>query len=639
MIALFLALQFYTVIYYGLFGFVVVGLVGGVGWLAHVYPTMRVRWLSLGAIAGGIALALILCLPLAIPYYRVSQLFGFERTLDEAWPFSASLEMWTTAPMNSLVYGALFGKELPRLGFYEVDTLFPGLLLLFVAACGLITWLVAALGLSWGGKSRLSLKWPLLTLLGIAFFFLLSLGPYPQIESLQPDFDTLLPYAWIHEWVPGFQALRAPGRFAIVVFLGLGIMAAYLFQKVRWRPLQGVLLLLLLIEPLNFPATPLFTPSITAGQQAVYDWLAEQPQSAFVELPVYPFGQEGEEAHWLESQFQSMRHWQRTPVGYSGFFPPRYEELLRWLSDFPRPKVVQFLRALGVQWVVLHRDRLPEEQRVAIEGAIQELPWETQAFGDIAVVQLPPLDVAQPTQRFYIPGQAQAGGMMAFGTILTSETPTPVVLGSELGHLRVEWWQGEERVLEVEKVVQPPYFVDRIAVATLLVPAPEAAGEYRLRLFRSEGGQELASGVVNVVFDVAPPEPSLVPLEGIEAEIVCDDGSVQIRVLMRTIGWYDDPFTLSARLIDGSGAEVGRSTADVEFGVELPRSNLLNSATYEVPLESVPAAELGPLSVDLIAYRWQQEAERVVPRFFVAGDGTVVDALRLPLPTAATCGQ
>jgi hypothetical protein len=147
----------------------------------------------------------------------------------------------------------------------------------------------------------------------------------------------------------------------------------------------------------------------------------------------------------------------------------------------------------------------------------------------------------------------------------------------------------------------------------------------------------LASAIVNVVQDVAPAEAVLVPLEGIQAEITCDQDAVQIQVLMRTIGWYDEPFTLSARLIDANGAEVGRSAADVEFGVERPRSNLLNSGNYLLPLESVPAPELGPLSLDLIAYRWQQEAERVVPRLFVNDDGAVVDALRLPLPPPTTC--
>src|SRR5215204_5902474 len=40
-VALFLVAQFYTVIYYGIFSFIVVGLVGGGGWLVSAYPSVQ----------------------------------------------------------------------------------------------------------------------------------------------------------------------------------------------------------------------------------------------------------------------------------------------------------------------------------------------------------------------------------------------------------------------------------------------------------------------------------------------------------------------------------------------------------------------------------------------------------------------
>jgi hypothetical protein len=172
-------------------------------------------------------------------------------------------------------------------------------------------------------------------LTGIAIFFLLSLGPFPQVKSLQPDFDTLLPYAWLHDAIPGFHALRAPGRFAVVVMLGLALATAYLFRHLRGTLTKMALLLLLAVETGALAPLPLYTPSISPEQQSAYQWLADQPRTAYLELPLYPFGSEGDETRWLESQFQSIKHWHATPVGYSGFFPPRHYQLQAYLANFP----------------------------------------------------------------------------------------------------------------------------------------------------------------------------------------------------------------------------------------------------------------------------------------------------------------
>jgi hypothetical protein len=640
MMALFLALQFYTVIYYGVFGFMVVGLVGGVTWLLQAYPSDRVRLQAFGWFVGGLLGGLLLCLPLAIAYFKISESFGFERTLNETWPFSASLEMWFSAPANNLLYGKVFGNELPKLGFYQVDALFPGVLLIVAGLAGMALWLWASLPMQKADDTEWRwsrLRWPLLLIGGIGFFFLLSLGPYPHGVSLQPDFGTRLPYAWIHEWVPGFQALRAPGRFAIIVFLGLAIAAAYLFKRLQRRAFRMVLLLLLVIEMVTIPTDTLFTPTVTADQQAVYAWLATLPPTTFVELPVYPFGQEGQEGHWLESQFQSMRHWQKTPVGYSGFFPPRFEEMLTWLADFPRPEVILYLQASGIEWVVLHHERLAEEKWLAIENSVGENGWATQRFGDVWAVQLPHVELPQPAQSFFIPDVAQAGGTLAVGAIFTATAQTVIPASSDLGHVKVLWSQLDSQVMADEIIKQPPFFLDKVAVSSFNIPVPNKAGSYQVQIYGDS--QTVGFASVNVVDDIAPPESVLVPVLGMEAEIVCQDDENEIQVLMQTIGWYDEPFTLSARVIDGSGREVARSEADVEFPAKPPRTHLLNREYYILPLAEIPAPEVGDLAVDIVAYRWQQEAERVVARKFVLDDGRVVDTLRLPLQRPETCEQ
>lgn len=641
LLAAYMAAQFYAVIYYGLFGFLVVGLTAVIGWLLTSFASPALRRRALGLIGGSFALALLLCLPLGLPYLAVSRAHDFVRTWADAWPFSASLEMWRTAPPLNLLYGGRIGGDLPTLGFYALDALFPGVLLLMVALCGLLLWLGDATGLVGSGRSqaagRAALRWPLALLVGIGFFFLLSLGPYLQIESLQPDFERVLPYAWIHQWFPGFSALRAPGRFAALVFLGLGIAGGYLFSRVRARALCAGLLALLLVEGLPAPAQGGYVPPAEPAQQAVYAWLAEQPATVYLELPVYRFGEAGKAELWLESQFMSTRHWQRTPVGYSGFFPPQYEEMLRFVARFPQAQATHFLQALGVEWVVIHRERLAAEQWQAVEAAVVAHGWETRQWDGILAVRLPALDVAPPEVRYVIPDRAQAGGRLTVDAVFTSEQPTPILPNSDLGAVRAEWWQGDRRVLVSQESYQPPFYVEPVAVAAVPVAVPDVEGAYTLQLYASQRGQLVASADVSVVADVAPPEITLLPLVGEAAVLECEAGEAWVRVELRTIGWYETSFTLSARVYDENNSEVARSAVDVEFPAEPPRSDLLSTHTYILPLAATPSPQAGEFTVAVVAYRWQQAAERIVARHFVTADGLAVDTLQLPLAISPSC--
>jgi hypothetical protein len=142
---------------------------------------------------------------------------------------------------------------------------------------------------------------------------------------------------------------------------------------------------------------------------------------------------------------------------------------------------------------------------------------------------------------------------------------------------------------------------------------------------------------VRVVDDVVPPEIALLPVRALKAEISCREETPQLDILMQTVGWYDAPFTLSARLLNIAGMEVARSSTDVEFGVEPLRRDLLSLNIYTLPLGGVPAVEDEHLDVELIAYRWQQEVEGIVVRRFVADDGAVLDTIRLPIHAIAGC--
>ncbi|MCC6453327.1 MAG: hypothetical protein IT328_00140, partial [Caldilineaceae bacterium] len=450
LLAAFLTAQFYTTIYYGIFGFLLIALVGGVVWLFMDYARVEVRWRALVLLACAIGLALLLCLPLGVRYYEVSQANHFYRTLSEAWPFSASFENWLAAPPNNLTWGWYFAKDLPVLGAYQIDALFPGIILALAAITGLALWLAHALTNK--GRRGAAWRWPLLLLLALLFFFVLSFGPYFQRESLQPDFAQRLPYAWIHEWVPGFSALRAPVRFATTVYLGLATLVAYLAYRMRRRIHRMALLMLIAVEAVAVTPMTTFVPAATSDLQQAQRWLAEQPRGAYLELPIYSFAGEGDELQWLESQFQSINHWHASPFGYSGFFPPRHFELHDFLTAFPRKEVVAFLQASGIEWVVMQPAKMSADEWPAIQEAAKERGWQLQHWGEVWLLQLPNVPVQEPQVSYHVPEVAQRGGVVTIGAVFVSDQPVPVVADSDLGSVKAEWWQGERRVLTASSV-------------------------------------------------------------------------------------------------------------------------------------------------------------------------------------------
>jgi len=155
------------------------------------------------------------------------------------------------------------------------------------------------------------------------------------------------PYALLYRIVPGFDALRVPSRFALLVafclaaLVGIGI-AAIADERRRWRVVlvAGVLIALEFVAvpfPINGNSTvyargdlaPL-PATVDAGQGAppVYRFIASLPaDTAILELPL------GEPAFDNRYMFYSTLHWKPLVNGYSGGEPPDYELLDTSLQD------------------------------------------------------------------------------------------------------------------------------------------------------------------------------------------------------------------------------------------------------------------------------------------------------------------
>lgn len=210
----------------------------------------------------------------------------------------------------------------------------------------------------------------------------LSLGPVPKAgDALVSGFGL---YGIFYEYVPGFNGVRVPARYAMIAGLFLAVMAGYgMAAIVRGgqtprhsilgvRPLAvGVIALLILIEGAAIPlpmngtwgqneATPparVFPPGspghrvLGEGVPPVYAAVAALPAgSAITE---FPFGDAAWEIRYV---YYSAAHWKPITNGYSGSFPPDYSARVARLKDVTINPAASWQSLLdsGSSHVVLH---------------------------------------------------------------------------------------------------------------------------------------------------------------------------------------------------------------------------------------------------------------------------------------------
>jgi hypothetical protein len=182
------------------------------------------------------------------------------------------------------------------------------------------------------------------------FAIVMSLGPHIHAKGRVIQDPNL--YALFYDYVPGFDGLRVPARFGMIVALGLAALAGFDVRALESAGLRGVMLAAACFIVVESFAAPIgvsenwvvykqpglqpLPPTLTLEPAAAdtYRFVASLPaSSAIVELPL------GEPAFDVRYMFYSTRHWKPLVNGYSGGEPDDYGSLNQSLQDlWTRPE-------------------------------------------------------------------------------------------------------------------------------------------------------------------------------------------------------------------------------------------------------------------------------------------------------------
>jgi hypothetical protein len=363
--------------------------------------TRRRLWsdrVVLTRVAGAMAIVGIVTLPFLLPYWQLRQLGFGARSLTETTRYSADVLAYFTADVGMHLWGRLVrawpkpeGSLFPGftiallagLGIVQpwlqarhessgmVKTGTSRVLTwLLVIACGVTTailvgWslhvtiasvdlrvtsltrgltsiLVLAIALlALSRRSReIAVRWvasPVGTLsIVTAFAFVMSLGP--EIFAGGRLVEDANVYSLFYDFVPGFDGLRVPARYAMIVALGLAALAGHGAASIASRRHGALVVALATVFmiaeswaapiSLNVNSTEYKQPglvplpdtlSVATETPAVYRFVSSLPaSSALIELP---FGEVAFETRYM---YYSTRHWRRLVNGYSGGGPDDY---------------------------------------------------------------------------------------------------------------------------------------------------------------------------------------------------------------------------------------------------------------------------------------------------------------------------
>ena len=351
-------------------------IVAGIVWWRRGRPSIN-RRLAIATLAGAL-LFVGTGFGLSRPYIHVADAHpDAKRTPDNVEAFSAPPWAYLAASDESFVWGAATAPVRDTLSNVPEETLFPGLAILILAIAGLGSssfprWLRVGLGIA------------------VVVVAILAMG-------FRSTAWFLWPYRWIYELLPGWNAIRVPGRLDTFTALGLALLAGAGLERVMaWRPLRGaaawrggaaiaaVAVFIVLVEGRGLPFDPFDNqaqPKVPAVPPSVVGVPAPQ-----LHLPAKRATDNRRYVLWSTDGYPKIVN------GRSSLNPQYTERVIRKEEGFPDRRGVDLLQRLGVKSVVLHTNRTKGTPwQDAASKPLGTLPLTRRRDGYLLIYELQPV--------------------------------------------------------------------------------------------------------------------------------------------------------------------------------------------------------------------------------------------------------
>jgi len=351
-VALFMWLQGLASSYLLLYGCVLLGFVA----LAFLAVRPRLAKARLTQLVAPAAAALALSWPILGRAWAANREYGLEREL----PSGMDLRLLFTTTETNIFWGQLNAPA----GLQSGAPHFIGFVAMALSLYGLMCAARRSVTL---GPSLLPARVWAAGACGMALVFgLLALGADMTV------WDAVLgpgPYRLLYRFVPGFDLIRLPERWTLLMMLFVALLAGLGVTALSRRSASAALAAALLLPAEHLALLPT-TQRLPVGREVapVYRWLEGQPVGALVEVPAN--GPLLVRRDTVEEYF-SLFHRHRIVHGYVSYAPPLSMLLRRAAVAFPSPSSLATLARAGVDTVLVHRrPELPPAFHKAVREAI-----------------------------------------------------------------------------------------------------------------------------------------------------------------------------------------------------------------------------------------------------------------------------
>jgi hypothetical protein len=347
-----------------------IGAIGAIAWLRSGRRRLN-RALVIATVIGATLFAAA-GFALSRPYVRVADAHpAARRTPATVEEFSGPPWIYLVAPSENLIWGGATSPLRDGLSNVPEKTLFPGLVILVLAVAGLGSpayprWLRRGLGL------------------GVVVISVLALG-------FRTEGGLLWPYRVVYEALPGWDAIRVPGRLVTLSSLGLALLAGAGVQRAlagdaarRWSRWGGgtaiaaVCVLAIAVEGRGLPFDPFDNqaqPAVPAIPPAAASVAAPQ-----LHLPAERASDNRRYILWSTDGFPLLVN------GRSSLNPAFTQHLIERMERFPDRQTVATLSRLGVRSVVLHTNRVHGTPwRGAARRPVAGLPLTRRRRGELVL--------------------------------------------------------------------------------------------------------------------------------------------------------------------------------------------------------------------------------------------------------------